>query len=58
MYERTIPLWQQGLGDEQPELVAEEQTRLARVYMAEKKSADAVALYEQGGPRSAAERPF
>jgi tetratricopeptide (TPR) repeat protein len=42
MYAQTIPLLEQGLGDEQPELIAEQRVKLARVYMAEKKPAEAV----------------
>ena len=50
MYEQTIPLLQKGLGDERPELVAQERAKLARVYMAENKPGEAVALLEQVVP--------
>ena len=50
MYRQTIPLLQEGLGDESPEMIAQEQTKLARVYMAENKPAEAVALLEQAIP--------
>lgn len=47
MYRQTIPLLQEGLGDESPEMIAQEQTKLARVYMAENKPAEAISLLEQ-----------
>jgi len=50
MYEQTIPRLEQGLGDEQPELIAEQRVKLARVYMAEKKPAEAVSLLQQAIP--------
>ena len=50
MYEQTIPLLEQGLGDEQPEMIAEQRVKLARVYMAEKKPAEAVSLLQEAIP--------
>jgi tetratricopeptide (TPR) repeat protein len=50
MYQQTIPLLEQGLGDEQPGMIAEQRVKLARVYMAEKRSTDAVSLLQQAIP--------
>lgn len=50
MYERTIPLLEKGLGDQQPEMIAEQRVKLARVYMAEKRPAEAVSLLQQAIP--------
>jgi tetratricopeptide (TPR) repeat protein len=47
MYQRTIPMLQKELDDEQPELVAIQRAQLARVYLAEKKFAEAAPLLEQ-----------
>lgn len=47
MYRQIIPLLQQELGEEHPEIVADERARLAGVYMAEKKPADALPLLQQ-----------
>ena len=41
MYASTIPMMQKELGDEQPELVAQQRVLLARTYMAENKFAQA-----------------
>ena len=46
MYQRTIPLLQKELGDEQPELVAKQQVKLALLYMSEKKFSEAVGVLQ------------
>lgn len=50
MYQQILPLLKQELGDERPEIVADEQSRLAALYMAEKKPAEALALLRQLTP--------
>lgn len=47
MYQQIIPLLQQELGEERPEIVADEQARLASLYLSEKKPAEALALLRQ-----------
>jgi len=50
MYEQTIPMLEQGLGNQQPEMIAEQRAKLARVYMAEKKPAEAISQLQHAIP--------
>jgi tetratricopeptide (TPR) repeat protein len=50
MYASTIPMMQKELGDEQPELVAQQRVLLARTYMADNKFAEAEPELRQAIP--------